>query len=345
MSTKHIDNMLVDLLYGEVDPDTKQRLHAHMDTCPACRAEFESLQATRNTVGEILGDDVPQPSTSANILRQARLTASAITQKKEKRHGWNFVPALAMGATLVLLGVFTWTLFKSPLAPAPHVIEPSERVVAHGAAAQPDDAGEHTMARNIAPAAAAESTEESSDSHVTKEMVKLDAQKKPAEEQPKRVLQNNEGTSIDRTDKAVQTSSQRDVAGAPKQHDNAQATRASKKDGMSAKKAEPASSKRAERKKEQSRNKTDEALSALKGGKALPTDDEFKDEEEDSRQGIIAKRSGGAASGSALGTSETQDGAAARGGGTWTCPMKLPKRLSPTSSIGPNKQSRQTWTR
>jgi len=68
----------IPLLFGDVDPVTKQRLEAHLQSCAECRAEVEGW---RRTVGRLNAWKLPIPRVARTMPRQmlAWAAAAAIT--------------------------------------------------------------------------------------------------------------------------------------------------------------------------------------------------------------------------------------------------------------------------
>jgi Putative zinc-finger len=74
----------LDVLYGEADPETRRRVLAHHEACPACRDEYAALEAVRR---RLAAWTVPQ---------KARLDL------RPPNRGGRLWPALAAAAGLVL---------------------------------------------------------------------------------------------------------------------------------------------------------------------------------------------------------------------------------------------------
>ncbi|PIV98384.1 MAG: hypothetical protein COW42_14995 [Deltaproteobacteria bacterium CG17_big_fil_post_rev_8_21_14_2_50_63_7] len=146
MSEPHPNNELVSLLYGELDETEARKLRVHLDSCAECMRTFEEFSVTRRAYQELASEDLPHPTTTANILREARLTADKIVRAKEETARFPFLPTFAFGALIVLLGVGTWVIFSNPIqAPSPADDTNRGSVVARGSEAPIED----EMARRL----------------------------------------------------------------------------------------------------------------------------------------------------------------------------------------------------
>lgn len=81
---------------------------AHLDTCPACRLEYDRLRAIQQGVRSL-----PQPSSevaeAARVRAFARLEQAVLQEKPEKRSGWLRLPSF---------GKLTWQPMAAGLAAA-----------------------------------------------------------------------------------------------------------------------------------------------------------------------------------------------------------------------------------
>lgn len=86
-------------------------LHAHLQTCPGCREEFQALTTLRHNLEKVPGDD-PGETYWTNFLPELRRKmAETSTFRRAKDPAW--APALAMAAFFIVLA------FKSPVSVAP----------------------------------------------------------------------------------------------------------------------------------------------------------------------------------------------------------------------------------
>lgn len=171
---KDIDALMIDRLYGELDESQEAPFDDHVATCARCRAELDSLKATREAMRD-LPDEDPPPALSAILLHEAAKRAPAPARARasaidvEHRPGifeWLAGllrplvqhPAAAAVATLVLVAGVAGSLY---LRGAHEVAEPlaitdeevageraprTETAAAAAPAEQPDVGGRANLA-------------------------------------------------------------------------------------------------------------------------------------------------------------------------------------------------------
>lgn len=91
------------LLDGELEPQEKAALRAHVAVCPQCRAMLEAFEA----ISGALQEETVQPPADFTQQVMARIDV-AERQKKQPRPRWQRVLALAACLALVVIGVTPW---------------------------------------------------------------------------------------------------------------------------------------------------------------------------------------------------------------------------------------------
>jgi hypothetical protein len=74
---EQIRGRMLELLYGELPPDARAEVAAHVAGCDACRAELAALESTRALARRALSADSPPPRARQAILRAAAEAATA----------------------------------------------------------------------------------------------------------------------------------------------------------------------------------------------------------------------------------------------------------------------------
>lgn len=120
LQCRDIDALMMDWLYGELDPQQAQSFSTHVEDCTRCHSELAAYERTRELVGGLPTEE-PPPALSALLIREAA-TRSA-SPKTESTHQGGFLawlgklfqplqhPALAAVATLVLVAGVAGTLY------------------------------------------------------------------------------------------------------------------------------------------------------------------------------------------------------------------------------------------
>lgn len=63
MNCAQAGEMLVDLVYGELGPSPREELLAHLESCPACQAEYQKLQRARRVLSQYAaGEPAARPA-------------------------------------------------------------------------------------------------------------------------------------------------------------------------------------------------------------------------------------------------------------------------------------------
>jgi hypothetical protein len=75
MTGDHVQDLLLDLAYGELPPERIAEVEAHLASCDACRTERDELQRTRALVEPLRALEEPRPGFDDRILRGARAEA------------------------------------------------------------------------------------------------------------------------------------------------------------------------------------------------------------------------------------------------------------------------------
>jgi len=66
---EQIRGRMLELLYGELPPDRRAEVQAHVAGCEACRAELRALESTRALARGALAADAPPPRARQAILQ------------------------------------------------------------------------------------------------------------------------------------------------------------------------------------------------------------------------------------------------------------------------------------
>jgi len=75
MSGDHVQELLLDLAYGELPADRAAEVEAHLATCEVCRAARDELLSTRALVAPLRSLEEPRPGFDDRILKSARAEA------------------------------------------------------------------------------------------------------------------------------------------------------------------------------------------------------------------------------------------------------------------------------
>ena len=103
--------MLIDYLDGELDPETARRVEQHLESCPTCRAEYESLLKVKEVLTgakESAVDEPGEPFWKENLEAVARATyrkdSSSVSMGKVLIFR-RFTPRILAAAAVVLLAL------------------------------------------------------------------------------------------------------------------------------------------------------------------------------------------------------------------------------------------------
>lgn len=144
LQCRDIDALMMDWLYGELDPQNAQSFSTHVEDCARCHSELAAYERTRELVGGLPSEE-PPPALSAQLIREA--AARSTSPKAEAAAGGGLFawlgklfsplqhPALAAVASLILVAGVAGTFylrdgddqFAEPEATSP---EPAEAATA-----------------------------------------------------------------------------------------------------------------------------------------------------------------------------------------------------------------------
>lgn len=97
--------LLVELLYGELEPRPESELRSHLETCPSCRDEWQTLGGTRRVLGHAVSQDRASQATKTT-LDVASIHQAAASRDRASRRRWRTAALLAATAAAMLLGAF-----------------------------------------------------------------------------------------------------------------------------------------------------------------------------------------------------------------------------------------------
>ncbi|TMA23201.1 MAG: hypothetical protein E6J85_02675 [Deltaproteobacteria bacterium] len=75
MTGEHVQDLLLDLAYGELPADRAAEVEAHLATCEVCRAERDEMARTRALVAPLRSLEEPRPGFDERIIKSARAEA------------------------------------------------------------------------------------------------------------------------------------------------------------------------------------------------------------------------------------------------------------------------------
>lgn len=116
-----IDALMMDWLYGELDPEAARQVETHVEGCSRCEAELAAFERTRDLFRQVPAEEPPSAIT-AMLMREAASRAAPATDSKQRGGGgiggWLsglfaplMHPAAAALATLVLVAGVAGTLY------------------------------------------------------------------------------------------------------------------------------------------------------------------------------------------------------------------------------------------
>ncbi len=90
----HIAELLNAYLDGELNPQQRRKVEAHLEKCPSCVDELEALEALSGTLAEVPLPEFSSPEQlAANVaLRLPRTPVKAPTSRKLLELGWWLAP-------------------------------------------------------------------------------------------------------------------------------------------------------------------------------------------------------------------------------------------------------------
>jgi hypothetical protein len=130
MKCPEASEQLIDLLYGELSTEARQKLEAHLAQCPACAAEAKSLGQTAQVARAALAgplSEEPPARVRASILQTATAAVPRHQPAPEAQGGWLSrwlrLPWLfpAVGAFGVAAVILLVKVVKDPQLPAPTI--------------------------------------------------------------------------------------------------------------------------------------------------------------------------------------------------------------------------------
>lgn len=119
MKCNQADDLLIDYLYQELDPEQMERFESHLRDCPSCTQEIDGFEQTRSLFRELPEED-PPARLSALLLQEASRAAARTPDRfwERVRRSLRMVvmhPAMTAAVTLVLvLGVSFYVYRQAP---------------------------------------------------------------------------------------------------------------------------------------------------------------------------------------------------------------------------------------
>ncbi len=114
MDCRTAQEMLVDLLYGELDRDDSDRLRAHLDKCSDCAEQYEQMNGILKLVRTHQPKEPPEEITE-RILHAAEAAAQHRAHQKKPVAFWKWLitnPALSGALAILLVATFAvFTMF------------------------------------------------------------------------------------------------------------------------------------------------------------------------------------------------------------------------------------------
>jgi anti-sigma factor RsiW len=121
----HLGRRLTALIDGELGAAERDRAHAHLARCAACRAEANELRALKKRM-RALQDLAADADLTQRLIAIPRPGGSpAPLRDRAPRHRGRYV-ALGVSCVVAGLGVTAFTVGGSPPAPGPRVTPPIE---------------------------------------------------------------------------------------------------------------------------------------------------------------------------------------------------------------------------
>src|SRR5687767_13104726 len=106
-SAKHLGATLQDFLDGRLDAARQAEVRAHLEACPQCRAELETLRWVRDVaLKQLPGEEVPPALTervaaALDAVDRARPATSPLAGRRWR--GWAAAGAIVVAALVLLL--------------------------------------------------------------------------------------------------------------------------------------------------------------------------------------------------------------------------------------------------
>jgi hypothetical protein len=126
MNCERIREQIPECLAGRLDKAVRERLVAHLETCPACRAELAELNAVWRGLGS-LPEPEPDPALRARFLEvleayqagRASGLSGQVGVPPRSRHIWQ----VALACALLMVGVFLGRYVAEPRSPSPDLAQ------------------------------------------------------------------------------------------------------------------------------------------------------------------------------------------------------------------------------
>ncbi|MBI5725516.1 MAG: zf-HC2 domain-containing protein [Planctomycetes bacterium] len=122
MNCEHAREIMIDLLYGELDSPAREELLKHIEACPACAAEYDGLRRARSALGRLAANE-PQmrplakkdeiPATNAGKMPAPQKAARP--EKTLRIHPWRRLAMAASAAAAVVLAAMVFLLYDRTL--------------------------------------------------------------------------------------------------------------------------------------------------------------------------------------------------------------------------------------
>jgi len=124
MICERVREQIPECLAGSLDHAARERLVAHLETCPACRAELAELNAVWRGLGS-LPDPEPDPAMRSRFLEvleayQAGRASGVVGQVPDPPHKWRHA---ALAFALLMAGVFLGRYVVQPRAANPDIAQ------------------------------------------------------------------------------------------------------------------------------------------------------------------------------------------------------------------------------
>lgn len=103
---QHVNHLLNEYYDGELSPARRRQVEAHLQACPACRAELEQVRQLSALLGEV---SLPDAFSSPQLFgAQVGLRISREQVERSRYPGavWHVVPVLLLCSLVVLQGLF-----------------------------------------------------------------------------------------------------------------------------------------------------------------------------------------------------------------------------------------------
>jgi len=140
MQVTHVTELLSPFLDDELAPREREQVQRHLEVCPECRTQLESLRATVRLVRSLDAVRVPD-----GFRERVRAQVSAVRETRESRRIPRWSWQVAAAAAVLIIGVFSVNLFRE-IRPGEQAVAPEREGVNLGAPGVTD-------LRSAAPAA------------------------------------------------------------------------------------------------------------------------------------------------------------------------------------------------